>query len=95
MNRQDMVISSYFDDAIEEIRQERTRQILKWGDRRMLSNWTWIAVISEEVGEIAEAMLKGKLPDIHYEIVHVAAVAVAWLEDILEHGDERTDRDFI
>ena len=95
MKPSDFLVGNYFDYAIEEIRKERTRQILKWGDNRMLSNWTWIAVITEEIGEVAQAALKGQLPNVHHELIQVAAVAVAWLEDILEHGDERTDRDFI
>jgi len=74
---------------------ERMRQDAKWGIDRMMSNWSWMAVIVEEIGEVAEAMLKGELPNVRHELIHVAAVAVAWLEDIVAHGDERSDRDFI
>jgi NTP pyrophosphatase (non-canonical NTP hydrolase) len=87
--------NEYFLIVVDELAAERRRQIEKWGDHRMMANWSWMPVIIEEIGEVAKAMLQGDLPKVHHELVHVGAVAVAWLEDILEHGDERTDRDFI
>ena len=67
MKPNDFLVGNYFDYAIEEIRKERTRQILKWGDNRMLSNWTWIAVITEEIGEVAQAVLKGEFPNVRFD----------------------------
>ena len=48
----------------------------------------WHLILSEEVGEVAQAILEGTrlemedLIKIEGEIVQVAAVAVAWLEDL-------------
>lgn len=38
------------------------------------------AVLSEEAGEVARAVLDGSPRDLRRELVQVAAVAVAWLE---------------
>jgi hypothetical protein len=39
-----------------------------------------VAVLLEEVGEVARAVLDGDLDTLTDELVQVAAVAVAWLE---------------
>jgi len=40
------------------------------------------AVLAEECGEVAKAMLDGCTTDLTSELIQVAAVAVAWLESI-------------
>jgi NTP pyrophosphatase (non-canonical NTP hydrolase) len=67
------------------IREERTRQDDKWGANRMMSDLMWQAVLTEEVGEAAKAILKGSLT-LETEVLHVAAVAVAWLENMKRRG---------
>lgn len=47
-----------------------------------------LAVLTEELGEVARAMLDGDRDDLRRELVQVAAVAVAWLEG-LEEGEQR------
>ena len=74
--------------AIELVLQERKRQDEKWGADRNLDDSTWLTILSEEVGESAEAILKN-LPSKTKEVVHVAAVALAWLECLLRDAEHR------
>jgi NTP pyrophosphatase (non-canonical NTP hydrolase) len=76
------------------IRRERERQIAKFGpqplvpshrEERGCSRELYLAILTEEVGEVARAVIdipRGEcLPaDLLAELVQVAAVAVAWLE---------------
>ena len=60
---------------------ERQHQDVKWGANRMLGDYAWHAVLTEETGECAKAILEHSL-SLKAEIVQVAAVAIAWLECI-------------
>jgi NTP pyrophosphatase (non-canonical NTP hydrolase) len=71
--------------------EERARQEDKWGVQR--HSWPiWIAVLTEEIGEVSEAALHlhfggvKTLEDLRVELVQSIAVAVA----IVEHIDELT-----
>lgn len=77
-------------DPYDAIRLERTRQAVKWSGPH---DWgagdcsspevpepVKMAVLAEEVGEVARAMLDGKPEDLRRELIQVAAVAVAWVE---------------
>ena len=74
--------------ALNEVGWEREMQFVKWGDQN-LNNYQWLAVLTEEVGELAQAALHdefggkaaGTLRD---ELIQVAAVAVQWLEMLEE-----------
>jgi hypothetical protein len=46
-----------------------------------------LAVLVEEVGEVARAVMEHDAGQVHTELVQVAAVAVAWLE-AFENADE-------
>lgn len=68
------------------IREERRRQDSLWGVQ-MHSVILWLPILTEEVGEVAEAINEwyhggGPFEDIQKELVEVAAVAVAALERI-------------
>ena len=78
----------------EKIRAERQRQIDKWGDDRNLDPFVWIAILSEELGEASQEVLKHNSQDkLEAEIVQIAAVAVAWLEDLMTFPlDQYSDR---
>lgn len=73
---------------LNSIVDERVRQDEKWGDQSEHPATFWYAVLGEEVGEVANAILNdAKLPwynqddkAIEKELIQVAAVAVAWLE---------------
>jgi NTP pyrophosphatase (non-canonical NTP hydrolase) len=62
----------------ELIREERKRQDVKWGAGRNLHNLEWLTILVEEVGEAAKVILEGS--NLQEEVLHVAAVAVVWLE---------------
>lgn len=78
------------DDVYKLVDIERTRQHIKWhrehdwgfGDCSSvnLPNITKSAVLTEECGEVARAVLDRQSDNLRDELVQVAAVAVAWLE---------------
>lgn len=78
---------------IAAIHDERERQEAKWGQQNHDDGW-WTAILTEEVGEVAEAALKAKweggktLDDVKDELIQVAAVAVSWIEAIERRGGE-------
>ena len=77
----------------EELRAERQRQEEKFGDNSMaspsLSDLQRLAILVEEVGEVAHALNEAALSpqdrsawlvEMRRELIQVAAVAVAWCE---------------
>ncbi len=78
----------------DEILTERKRQDQKWGADRRQHHMIWLTILVEEVGELAEAILKNEVENIWKELIHVLAVGVAYAEDALrkEAGyDENSD----
>ena len=70
------------------INEERDKQDKKWGALpRNLSDLLWLAILTEEVGEVAQAILKRDWNNLKLEIIQVATVAVAWLEDAENHDN--------
>ncbi|WP_020497616.1 hypothetical protein [Sciscionella marina] len=90
-----MTTSSTFDptatnQVLTEVQHERTRQHLKWGQQNHPAA-TWLAILTEEVGELAQATLADQFgtadhhshsSSLREEATQVAAVAVAWLEHL-------------
>lgn len=79
------------DPYLEAIKQERIRQDEIWGDQRRHTNLEWLAITTEELGEVAMAVCDQDvnlktLPivdeQIRKELIQTAAVCVAWLESI-------------
>lgn len=70
---------SGIDLALELVRIERRRQDNKWGPSEARPT-PGLAVLVEEVGEVAQAMLERKPLELVSELTHVAAVAVAMIE---------------
>jgi hypothetical protein len=69
-----------------EVLGERIRQDKKWGEQNH-DDWKWLAILVEEVGEAAQAMMqafeeKGDPANIHKEVLEATAVGLAWLECI-------------
>ena len=63
---------------------EREFQNEKWGEQNH-DDYKWLAILAEEVGELAEAILHDEFGGnakghAHTELLHVASVAVQWLE---------------
>lgn len=76
--------------AIKLVLGERKRQDEKWGADRNLDDMTWLTILTEEVGETAETILK-ELPSTQAELVQVVAVALAWLECKIRAGEQRNE----
>ena len=73
--------------TLRDVRDERNRQDEKWGEQNH-ENETWMTILAEEVGELAQEVLRDKFgKNSHYaemraEAIQVAAVAVAFVECI-------------
>lgn len=73
-----------------DILKERERQNEKWGLQRHHHAY-WLAILVEEVGEVAQAIQQGSVAsketdadDLYTELIHVAAVASAFAEQVKE-----------
>lgn len=67
-----------------DIEAERLRQDDKWGEQNHQDEM-WALILGEEFGELQKAILETNFGgsdqgETHTELVHVAAVAVQWLE---------------
>lgn len=82
---------------LTQILDERRRQDDKRGEQN-IANSEWLAVIAEEIGKVAEAVLQHRfspneqvqangLEDLRCELIQAAAVAVAWVECLDRQGD--------
>ena len=78
--------------VLQDVADERTRQNAKWGEQDHDPE-TWLAILVEEVGELATAMIRDRFgdrdhaADMQTEAIQVAAVAVALVE-CLKRGHE-------
>lgn len=70
--------------VLQAIAAERKRQDMLWGpnEERRMTAWKSYAILAEEAGEVAEAMNDSMPDELWTELVHVAAVVIAWLERI-------------
>ena len=66
---------------LTDILIEREKQDEKWGIQNYGSDH-WLTILTEEVGEVARAILKDADLEIQEELVHVITVGIAWLECI-------------
>jgi len=87
---QDELLKDNMEKLLDLIIEERKRQDEKWGANRNLEDMEWLTILVEEVGESAEAILKG-LPELKDEIVQIAAVALAWLECLTAASQQGTE----
>ena len=78
--------------VIEAVIKERSRQNKLWGLQRH-DMGKWLQILMEEVGELAQAMQANDIwskqsdaENLLEEAVHVAAVATAIAEQIVEEG---------
>lgn len=70
--------------ALGSILDERLAQDTKWGEQNH-DPFTWLAILSEEVGEFSQAALENQFggpagKNLRVEAVQVAAVALAIVE---------------
>lgn len=76
--------SARLNQVLIDVVWERVQQVERWGDQHHDDGF-WLAVETEELGEVARAMLKQKPTEngnLREELIQVAAVAIAWVEDI-------------
>lgn len=78
----------------KQILKERARQNEKWGLQNH-DNGRWLAILGEEFGEVCQAMQQGSLAsketdasNLYEELIHVAAVASAFAEQVLRDKGE-------
>jgi hypothetical protein len=85
--------------ALGDVERERYRQAAQWAGKHAHGSGdcsspnvelaTKVAVLTEEVGEVARAYLENDVDQLRTELVQVAAVAVAIIEGI-DHRRDRT-----
>jgi len=78
--------------AYESIVTERLEQHEQWGDQSGHPDTVWLAILTEEVGEAAQAVLHNRFEGkaagtLRDELVQVAAVAMAWIEAVDARGE--------
>lgn len=64
----------------QRILEERQRQTKKWGDQSGHPDGVWSLILTEEVGEWAQAVLSGDIRHACEEMLQIVAVGVQWLE---------------
>lgn len=74
--------------VIFDVERELVSQRQKWGVQRH-SSLAWLPILSEEVGEVAEALQKGTTAfkdtdsdDLEKELIQTAAVAISWVASL-------------
>jgi len=76
-----MSASKYFTEFTHKlVRQELQRQESKWGKQNH-SQAEWFVILGEEVGEVARAIFEKDGDNYSDELVQVAAVCMAALEN--------------
>lgn len=80
------IIMTNLENVLSLVLAEYDRQNIKWG-KQDHDNYHWLAILTEEVGELAQAILHDEFGgscagNVQIELIHVAAVAVQWLECI-------------
>lgn len=83
-------------EALKKILKERDRQNVKWGEQNH-DDYRWLAILSEELGEVSQAILHDEFGGeaagtVEEELVQVAAVAVQWLECIERRYSETKEQ---
>lgn len=74
------------DQIFEHIAEERDRQDQKHPMPNGFPPTDRLAILVEEVGEVGKALCEHKKLEVRKELIHVAAVAVRWLELIDEEA---------
>jgi len=85
-----------YPNVLVDVLQERLRQFDKWGEQNHTDE-IWLAILSEEIGEVSQALLHNKhgghaARTLYKELVQVAAVSIQWLECITRNGEVVTSQ---
>lgn len=65
-------------ELTKRIAMERWDQDKKWGKQQHPPE-KWLTILSEEVGEVAQAILQNKPKQVEKELIQAAAVIECWL----------------
>lgn len=79
------------DNLYLELESERLRQERMWGDQHH-GRFEWSCILGEEKGEADKAANEGDVNGLRTELIQVAAVAMAWVEDIDSSWNGETRR---
>jgi NTP pyrophosphatase (non-canonical NTP hydrolase) len=74
-------------DPLGDVMLERAAQDRKWGEQNH-PDLRWLAILVEEVGELAQALIDGRPADARRELVQVTAVGLAWLEAMERRAEQ-------
>lgn len=66
--------------VLNDVAAERSRQLLKFGEQHHDPSW-WYVILGEEFGEVGRAIYEHLPTNYREELIQVAAVAVAAVED--------------
>lgn len=67
--------------VLQDVVRERSRQDELFGERNDWAPERWLTILMEEIGEVSTAILENQWKDYDTELIQVAAVAVAALEN--------------
>jgi NTP pyrophosphatase (non-canonical NTP hydrolase) len=68
------------------IAKEQNRQLEKWGEQYHSAEM-WLAILVEETGELAQAILNTDTQQLVKELVQTAAVCATWLDRLDSLGN--------
>ncbi len=91
-----MIVTDPQKAAFTDIKTERMLQDEKWGDVGFTTHLAALAVLGEEFGEVAKAIIEGaRASELRNEIIQCAAVCVKWLEffETMNRGATRINQD--
>ena len=71
--------------VLDEIKSERWEQFKKWGKQEYPPNG-WLSILGKEFGSVCRAVCENDPERYREELVHVAAVATAMMEDFDQGG---------
>lgn len=97
-------LSPHFETAIDAVKNERLRQIKKWGVDSDNHPFEWMSILGEEFGELCEAVNetyfkrgvhpeRGGYDKIIKEATQVATVAISIIEQIIRQQERIKDND--
>jgi NTP pyrophosphatase (non-canonical NTP hydrolase) len=77
---------------MSKVRKERNTQDKKWGSNRVLTIEALLAILGEELGEVAEAVAEEDAQNLHEELIQAGAIAILMLEnnELLNSGNPAT-----
>jgi len=76
-----LTLTPALSELLHQVVEERKRQDAKWGRSFPgRGDAEWLAILAEEVGEAARAILEDDEENLIIEITQCAAVCLKWLE---------------